>query len=145
MCRRPDARGKSPFFSSWRRRSAFALLCGDFNVCFDERDVHRRESLSEHERFPHRPEDRAFRSLVAEGLTDLFRRHHGGGGHYTWYDYRAWMRRRDGGMRLDYVFGNAAAAAACLGAAHDDEVRGWPGPSDHLPVLVELDVGARGA
>jgi exodeoxyribonuclease III len=118
------------------------LLCGDFNVCFDERDVHRVSTLSDPEDFTRRPEDLAFRRLVDQGLADLFRLHTPGGGHYSWFDLRPWTFSRNVGMRLDYAFASAPLAARCTGAEHDREPRTWPRPSDHLPLIVTFDRGA---
>ena len=116
------------------------LLCGDFNICFDERDAWRVDVLAEADRFPDRAEDRAFRRLLDDcGLIDVFRQHHDQAGEYSWFDYRrhAFASRR--GLRLDYLFATPTAARHCTDAWHDYETRGVLKPSDHAPVFARLD------
>lgn len=140
--------GKVAFFEQLaslraaRDPAAPSLLCGDFNVCFDERDVHRVSMLADPDDFTRRPEDLAFRRVVDQGLADLFRVHTPDGGHYSWFDLRPWTFKRNVGMRLDYAFASAPLAARCTRAVHDREARTWPRPSDHLPVVMTFEEGS---
>lgn len=113
------------------------VLCGDFNLCSDERDYASSSLISDAERFPNRPEDRAFQALRATGFYDCFRHHCQESGHYTWFDYRPWTVTKNYGLRLDYVF--ASESVTCLRAELLDEPRRWPKPSDHVPLWVELE------
>jgi exodeoxyribonuclease III len=58
---------------------------------------------------------------------------------FTWWSYRAqdWSAS-DRGRRLDHVWLSPALAPALLSASVLREARGWPNPSDHVPVTVEL-------
>jgi exodeoxyribonuclease-3 len=60
---------------------------------------------------------------------------------YTWWSYRArdWLAS-DRGRRLDHVWASASLAGKGRNATVLKEVRGWEGPSDHVPVIVELDL-----
>jgi len=62
---------------------------------------------------------------------------------YTWWSYRArdWARS-DRGRRLDHIWLSPALAPALRGVEVLREARGWPQPSDHVPVLVELEIPA---
>jgi exodeoxyribonuclease-3 len=113
------------------------ILAGDFNICFDERDLASPTMITDAELHPARPEDHAFRRLVAEaGLVDCFRTQHPEAGNYSWFPLTPWALKRNYGMRLDYVFATAAVAARVRHASHDREPRTWERPSDHLPVRI---------
>jgi exodeoxyribonuclease-3 len=114
------------------------VLCGDFNVCFDERDLASLRMISESEHFGQRPEDLAFRRLVSFGLSDCFRKLHPDQKLFSWFPQTPWALRRNYGMRLDYVFATAPVYARCTEALHDVDTRSWPRPSDHLPVVVQI-------
>ncbi|HEU5073021.1 MAG TPA: exodeoxyribonuclease III [Polyangiaceae bacterium] len=116
---------------------ARSVLCGDFNLCSDERDYASSSLISEAELFPNRVEDHAYRALRATGLYDCFRRHYQESGHYTWFDYRPWTLAKNYGLRLDYVL--ATESVTCSRAELLGEVRRWPKPSDHVPLWVELE------
>ena len=134
--------GKVEFLSLLRRdyepRGARPrVLCGDFNLCTDDRDFASAAMIAEPERFGTRDEDLAFRALRDVGLSDCFRQHCDEPGHYTWFDYRPWTLKRNYGMRLDYVF--VSDSVRCLSAQHLLSPRTWAKPSDHLAVFVELE------
>jgi exodeoxyribonuclease-3 len=58
---------------------------------------------------------------------------------FTYWDYRAGMFHQNKGMRIDLVYATADVAARVTDAVIDREARKGKGPSDHAPVLVELD------
>ena len=78
--------------------------------------------------------------LTAWGLHDVFRAHHPGGRVYSWWDYRQLSFPKGDGLRIDYVFANAALAGRCTSAAIDRDERKGKQPSDHAPVVVEVDL-----
>ena len=134
--------GKLEFLEHLRRDYTLRLpersvLCGDFNLCTDERDYASSSLISDAEHFPNRAEDHAYQALRATGFYDCFRRHCQEGGHYTWFDYRPWTVTKNYGLRLDYVL--TTESVTCLGAKLLDEPRRWPKPSDHVPLWVELE------
>jgi exodeoxyribonuclease-3 len=115
------------------------LVAGDFNVAPEDRDVHdpaawRGQVLCS------APEREALRHLMAWGLTDLLRRHHDGGGIYSWWDYRAGGFRRDEGLRIDLMLATGALAARSTGCRIDRGPRGLPQPSDHAPMVADFDL-----
>ena len=60
---------------------------------------------------------------------------------YTFWDYKQLRFPRNEGMRIDFVLGTPAFAEAVAGASiHRDERKGEI-PSDHVPVMVDLDFG----
>ena len=118
--------------------AANVLLCGDFNVAPDERDVHdprlwqNRILFSEAERH-------ALQHIKDWGFTDTFRLHTQEGGHYSWWDYRAGGFRRNLGLRIDHIWVSQPLAARNCKTWIDKEPRGWERPSDHAPVVAEFE------
>jgi exodeoxyribonuclease-3 len=114
------------------------VVCGDFNITFDDRDVHDPEKW--HEKILcSTPERDALRNVMDFGLTDALRKHHDDAGIYTWWDMRGGSFPRDHGLRIDHFLMSDAALAACTAVDVDREARGGKGPSDHAPVLATLD------
>jgi len=114
------------------------LLCGDFNIARDERDVFDVERMRGQLHF-HPDEHRALAHLLDFGLHDSLRKFHPEAGLYTWWDYRAGSFRRNRGLRIDYIFLNAALAERCSEAGIDKSERSGPKPSDHTPLYVRLE------
>jgi exodeoxyribonuclease-3 len=114
------------------------VLCGDFNICFDARDLASPTMISEPALLGRRPEDLAFRRTLGFGLHDCLRKHHADAATYSWFPLTPWALRRNYGMRLDYVFATQALYRRCESVEHDQSPRGWPRPSDHVPVLARF-------
>ena len=80
------------------------------------------------------------REMLNLGLTDAYRARHAEIGRYTWWDYRAGMFHKNFGMRIDLLLVSAPVAARVVDAEIDREARkGPPVPSDHAPLLIDLD------
>jgi exodeoxyribonuclease-3 len=113
-------------------------LVGDFNIApFDEDngDPTLVQGVSTH---ISPPEREAFRALEAAGLQDVVRPLVPTG--YTYWDYKQLRFPRNQGLRIDFILGSHAVAQAVSGAAiHRDERKGEI-PSDHVPVVVDLDL-----
>jgi len=112
-------------------------LVGDFNIAptdADNGDPTVVEGVSTHVS----PRERAaFQDLLAAGLSDTVRPLVPAG--FTYWDYKQLRFPRNEGMRIDFVLGSRALADAVVGAAiHRDERKGEI-PSDHVPVVVDLD------
>ena len=114
------------------------VLCGDFNVAREERDVYDPVHLRGRLHF-HPDEHRALGRVLDFGLTDAFRALNPEGGRYSWWDYRGGDFRSNRGLRIDYVFVTRSIAERLRRAEIDVGPRGLPKPSDHAPVLVEFD------
>ena len=114
------------------------LLCGDFNVAPDERDVHN-PLLWQNRILFSEPERAALRHIKEWGFTDTFRLHTEGGGHYSWWDYRAGGFRRNLGLRIDHIWVSTPLAQKNTKTWIDKETRAWERPSDHAPVVAEFE------
>ena len=112
------------------------LVCGDFNVARDERDLYAPELFRGKVHF-HPDERRLLERVLEFGLTDSFRHFHDQSGLYSWWDYRAGSFGKDQGLRIDYAFVTAPLLARCRSVTIDVEPRRYDKPSDHAPVLVE--------
>ena len=119
------------------------VLAGDFNVTpsdddvWDPRAAHGGTHVSE-------PERRALELLRDWGLVDAYRLVDEGAGRFSWWDYRAGMFHKNMGMRLDLVYVTRPLVERVVWAEIDREARkGQPTPSDHAPVVVDLDEPGR--
>jgi exodeoxyribonuclease-3 len=119
------------------------ILGGDLNVAPDERDVwdskacHGGTHVSP-------PEREAFKRLLDWGLTDAYRTRVTDGERYTWWDYRAGDFYKNYGMRIDHLLVTSAVAKRIVAVEIDREARkGKPTPSDHAPLVLDLDEPGR--
>jgi exodeoxyribonuclease-3 len=116
----------------------FAAL-GDYNVAPTDADVWDPAAFigSTHVTEPERA---ALGGLREAGLTDIVPRALKHGTPFTYWDYRAGSFHKNLGMRIDLVLANARFTAAVSDAYVDREARKGKGPSDHAPVVVDLDL-----
>jgi exodeoxyribonuclease-3 len=114
------------------------LICGDFNVAPEDRDVYKPERWRG-KVLCSDPERKRFRALLDWGLRDALRVLHEGGGIYTWWDYRLMAFPRDWGLRIDHALVSAPLVERLHEVTVDREERGRKKPSDHAPVIVELE------
>jgi exodeoxyribonuclease-3 len=116
-----------------------ALVCGDFNVAPDDRDVwdptavHGATHVSP-------PERAALGALLDWGLVDVLRARYDDAGLFSWWDYRAGDFHKHRGMRIDLILATPALARRAAFVLIDRFARKGKGPSDHAPVLADFDV-----
>lgn len=115
-------------------------LLGDFNIAPQPRDVHDPQAWEGKVLFSE-PERAAFRALAETGLDDLFRRFEQPENSFSWWDYRSGAFRRNHGLRIDHILASAGLSARCRACTIDTTPRALERPSDHAPVLAELDLG----
>ena len=114
-------------------------LCGDYNVIPEPEDADNPASWTGDALF--QPETRAaFRGLKWLGLTDAYMEVDGTPGGYTFWDYQAGAWQRNYGIRIDHALLSPQAADALKGCEIHRDVRARDKPSDHVPVVVELDL-----
>lgn len=114
------------------------VVMGDFNVAPGPDDVYDPEALEG--TICYHPEERLrVGEMLSDGLIDIFRKFNPEGKAYSWWDYRAAAFRRKLGMRLDLVLVNAEAADLAVGCCIRMEPRSWEKPSDHTPVVLDLE------
>jgi exodeoxyribonuclease-3 len=115
-----------------------AIVTGDMNIAPTDEDVFDPEAyVGETHVTP--PERAALAELQALGLHDVVRDRWPGERIFTYWDYRAGMFHQDLGMRIDLVLASAPVADRVKAAWVDRQARKGSGPSDHAPVIVDLD------
>ena len=114
------------------------LLCGDFNVAPEERDVHDPRLWQGRILFSE-PERSAIQHVMDWGFVDAFRLHNEAGGQYSWWDYRAGAFRRNQGLRIDHVWITKPLVGLNQNTWIDMAPRTWERPSDHAPVVAEFE------
>jgi exodeoxyribonuclease-3 len=124
--------------SGQRAAGASLLLCGDMNIAPTDADVFDPRAFVGQTHVT-APERAALASLEAVGLHDVVRDHWPDERVFSYWDYRAGMFHKDLGMRIDLVLASDPVAARARAAWVDREARKGTGPSDHAPVIVDLD------
>ncbi|HNU10382.1 MAG TPA: exodeoxyribonuclease III [Rubrivivax sp.] len=116
------------------------VLLGDFNVAPEDRDVH--DPVAWAGQIHCTPEERAqFQALLALGLHDAFRLFDQPPRSWSWWDYRNLAFRRNQGLRIDHILVSDALRARVRACTIDKAPRRNPRPSDHAPVIVEIEAG----
>jgi exodeoxyribonuclease-3 len=114
------------------------VLCGDMNIAPTDDDVFDPDAYigQTHVTIPEREALAEVRKL---GLHDVVRERWPGERVFTYWDYRAGMFHQDLGMRIDLVLAGEPVADRVKAAWVDRHARKGSGPSDHAPVIVDLD------
>ena len=126
------------FFDAHYDKSTPVLLCGDFNVAPEQRDVHDPRLWTGRIMFSE-PERDALNAIKDWGFTDAFRLHNEEGGKFSWWDYRAGAFRRNLGLRIDHIWITDALVPRSVKSWIDIEPRKWERTSDHAPVIAEFN------
>src|SRR6266566_1926615 len=115
-----------------------AVVCGDMNVAPADADVFDPDAYAGQTHVTP-PEREALAKLMALGLHDVVRDRWPSERVFTYWDYRAGMFHQDLGMRIDLVLASGPVASRVRAAWVDRQARKGTGPSDHAPVIVDLD------
>lgn len=112
-------------------------LMGDFNIAPFDTDVW---DMAEFVGSTHvsQAERQAFEAFEQIGLVDVVRPLVPTG--YTYWDYQQLRFPRNEGMRIDFILGSEGFAELVTDAEIVRDERKGEGPSDHVPVVVTLDV-----
>ena len=115
-----------------------SIIAGDFNVAplttdiWSEVDASAETHITEESRA-------AFHAFAEAGYEELSRRFIPAENTYTFWDYQQLRFPRGEGMRIDFVYASAAAAARATGVTIDRDERKGQGASDHVPVIVDFE------
>ncbi len=118
--------------------SRTSIVCGDMNIAPTDADVFDPDAYIGQTHVT-APERQALAELTKVGLHDVLRERWPEARMFTYWDYRAGMFHQDMGMRIDLVLASAPVAARVRAAWIDREARKGSAPSDHAPVIVDLD------
>ena len=115
-----------------------AIVCGDMNIAPTDEDVFDPQAYVGHTHVTP-AERRALAELMGLGLHDVVRERWPQERIFSYWDYRAGMFHQDLGMRIDLILASAPVSARVKAAWIDRQARKGKGPSDHAPVMVDLD------
>jgi exodeoxyribonuclease III len=115
-----------------------AVVCGDMNIAPSDADVFDPDAYVGQTHVTPR-ERKALGELMALGLHDVVRDRWPDQRVFSYWDYRAGMFHQDLGMRIDLVLAGEPVVARVRAAWIDRHARKGKGPSDHAPVIVDLD------
>ena len=113
------------------------LLCGDFNVAPEERDLYNPAAFGQDVIF-HQDVRDAYARLVGRDLVDTFRLFQQEPGHFSWWDYRMLAFPKNRGLRIDLILASADLVPRISAAGIDREARKGKLPSDHAPIWVDV-------
>ena len=117
---------------------ASIVVCGDMNIAPADEDVFDPAAyVGQTHVTP--PERAALAALRDVGLHDVVRDRWPDRRVFSYWDYRAGMFHKDLGMRIDLILASEPVAARVQAAWVDRQARKGKGPSDHAPVIVDLD------
>lgn len=127
------------FFDEHYGKDENVLLCGDFNVAPDERDVWSVAAWEGKLHFS-KPERAAIHHVKQWGFVDVFRQINGDEKIYSWWNYREGAFFKNQGLRIDHIWTSKSLAEKCVGCWVDKKPREGERPSDHAPVVAEFKV-----
>jgi exodeoxyribonuclease-3 len=112
------------------------IVTGDINTAHTEIDLKNPKTNKDTTGFL--PIERAWiDEFIGQGFTDIFRNlHPNEEGHYTWWSYRAGVRARNIGWRIDYFFVTNGILKNVNDCYHLPEVMG----SDHCPIVLKINI-----
>ncbi|MCK6420725.1 MAG: exodeoxyribonuclease III [Aquabacterium sp.] len=117
------------------------VLMGDFNIAPEDQDVH--DPVAWAGQILCTDEERAhFRSLLSLGLVDAFRLFEQPPRTWSWWDYRNLAFRKNQGLRIDHILVSEALRPLVTACHVDKAPRRLERPSDHAPVVLEIDATA---
>ena len=114
------------------------VVAGDFNIAPADADVYSSAAFA-HSTHVTPAERSRLRAILDRGLVDAYRHLEPEAVQYTWWDYRGGDFHRGLGLRIDLALVSPDLAAALRSCGIDREFRKGPKPSDHAPLILELD------
>ncbi|HEY2221830.1 exodeoxyribonuclease III [Actinomycetospora sp.] len=114
------------------------IVAGDFNIAPTDADVYSVEAFAESTHVTP-PERDALAALAKTGLHDVVRERWPSERVFSYWDYRGGAFHQDRGMRIDLILTGAPIAERRAAAWIDRQARKGTGPSDHAPVMLDLD------
>lgn len=126
------------YLTKLQAESREMCVCGDFNIALEDKDIYTSKNRDSH--IMSSPAEReALRTILELGLQDAFRKFTSEPGHYSWWDYRAGGFARNRGWRIDHHYLTSKLYDRAVNCWIDIEPRKLDKPSDHAPVIVEIE------
>ena len=113
-------------------------LLGDFNIAPEDRDIHT-PSRYEESIMASSKERELLKDALGGELEDVFRIFEPGEKNWSWWDYRHSAWERDKGWRIDHIYLTEDILSCTNSCWIDKEQRSREKPSDHAPVVVDIN------
>ena len=129
----------SSFLDNQEKNGELICLLGDFNIAPSNKDIHDPQRYaggimaSEIER-------NVLKNVLKERLIDSFRVYEKNTGHWSWWDYRNNGYELNKGWRIDHIYISKTLTTKLKSCVIDSNPRGNVQPSDHAPVMINLDL-----
>ncbi len=116
------------------------IVCGDMNIAPADADVYAPVAFADSTHVTGAERGR-LQAILDGGMVDAYRALHPDEVQYTWWDYRAGNFHKGLGLRIDLALVSAAGGLAerLRACGIDRDFRKGTKPSDHAPLLVDLD------
>jgi exodeoxyribonuclease III len=113
-------------------------VCGDFNIAMSPLDIYTKKPTAH---IMASPIERAAlqTAVLDQGLHDVFRHFTSEAGHFSWWDYRQQGYPKNRGWRIDHIYLSSNLIDRSTGCTIDKAPRELEQPSDHTPVIVEIE------
>ena len=127
------------FLDEQEKKGELICLMGDFNIAPSNLDIHDPKKYeggimaSEIER-------KALNNVLKGRLIDSFRIFEKNTGHWSWWDYRNKAYELNKGWRIDHIYISKELSPKLKSCVIDSLPRGNLRPSDHAPVMINLDM-----
>ncbi len=126
------------YLDNQEKRDEPVCLLGDFNIALDPKDIHHKEILDT--QIMASPIEREnLKIVLGERLIDVFRVFEQQTNHWTWWDYRNRSWEQDKGWRIDHIYLSDYLLQNSKNCEIHKKVRDNIRPSDHAPVVVEIN------
>ncbi len=126
------------YLEEQQERNEPLCLLGDFNIALEEKDIHNPNRFN-NGIMASLDERKALTNALNNRLEDVFRLFEQNSGHWSWWDYRSGAWQRDQGWRIDHIYLSEELINNAKSCVIHKKVRGNQQPSDHAPVLVDIN------
>ena len=114
-------------------------LLGDFNIALEDSDIYNPQRSSGGIMASQLERETLKEALFKSNLKDIFRVFEKGSQHWSWWNYRHSSWEKNNGWRIDHIYLSEELTEISKGCSIHKEVRGNEKPSDHAPVMVDLE------
>lgn len=126
------------YLNRFHKKDEKIFLCGDFNIALEDIDVYNPQELEGEIGFL-KEEREKLKEFLSLGFYDSFRILNPNKKEFSWWDYRWNSYEKNKGMRLDYIFITEPLIKNLKQSFMLKEYRELEKPSDHVPVIVEIN------